>query len=194
VPRITAPTVAEHRARRLHDLLQAARELVSEQGPDALTLGALAQQVGLSRSSLYEYFRSRDDVVAAIVEDEIPSWAEEIAAEMARSPDVAGKVSTYVRVQLRMLTDGRHTAAMALSAHALGEHGRERIRHEHSRLLEPLVSALTEAEIPDAELRAHFIQGVVHAAAPLIDPADTPRNERVTGAAADQAVSGLPAR
>lgn len=188
VPKISAPTVAEHRERQLRTLLHAGRDLVTEQGPAALTLGALAQRVGLSRSSVYEYFRSRDDLAAAIIEDALPRWAGEIEDELARHDDLQDKLNAYVRHQLRMLTDGQHAAAVALSSHALGEETRDRIREEHERLLDPLVRTLREAEVPDAETRAQLIQGIVNAAAQL--EGGEP-DESVARIAADQAIRGV---
>lgn len=191
VPRISAPTVAEHRANQLRTLLHAGRDLVSEQGPAALTLGALAQRVGLSRSSVYEYFRSRDDLAAAIIEDALPRWAEEIDEELARHGDTTEKVAAYVKHQLRMLTDGQHAAAVALSSHSLGEETRDRIRREHDRLLAPLVRILTDAEVQDADVRARLIQGIVNAAASQLDPSDREHDVPIAEIAAAQAIHGL---
>ena len=56
--------MAEHRANRLRALLDAGREIVATEGAEALTLASLARRVGLSRPSLYEYFRSREELVA----------------------------------------------------------------------------------------------------------------------------------
>ena len=190
MPKINAPTVAEHRAQRLRTLLEAARVLVAEQGPEALTLSALAAQVGLSRPSLYEYFRSRDDLVAAMVEDELPRWIAELEAEVLRHGAPADRVATFVRTQLRMLTDGRHTALVVLAGHALGPAAQERVMAEHNRLFAPLVDALTALDIDQPELRARLIQGIVTAASALLG-ADELANRRVIDAATHQAVHGL---
>ena len=190
MPKISAPTVAEHRAQRLRALLEAARVLVAEQGPDALTLSALASQVGLSRPSLYEYFRSRDDLVAAMVEDELPRWIAELDAEVRRHCSPADRIAAFVRAQLRMLTDGRHTALVVLAGHALGPAAQERIMAEHSRLFAPLVSALTDLAVDHPDLRAHLIQGIVTAASPLLG-ADDLANRRVIDAAVTQVLHGI---
>ncbi|QUQ66013.1 TetR/AcrR family transcriptional regulator [Kutzneria sp. CA-103260] len=191
MPKISAPTVAEHRAQRLRTLLEAARVLVAEQGPDALTLSALATQVGLSRPSLYEYFRSRDDLVAAMVEDELPRWIAELDAEVQRHSAAADRIAAFVRAQLRMLTDGRHTALVVLAGHALGPAAQERVMAEHSRLFAPLVTALTDLGVDQPELRAHLIQGIVNAASPLLG-ADELANRRVIDAATTQVLHGIP--
>lgn len=202
MPKISEATVAEHRARQLRTLLDAARALVAEEGIEALSLAALARRVGLSRPSLYEYFRSKDDLVAAVVEEELPRWASLVDEALAGPPDLAGKVEAYIRVQLGVMTDGRHAAAVALVEHALAEpaqpgtagrsQGSEarRIREGHAQLLRPLVTALDEAGVSGPELRAHLIQGIVDAAAKLF--AERPGNaEEVISTAVVQALHGL---
>lgn len=191
MPKISAPTVAEHRARRLRALLEAARGLVAEQGPDALTLTALAARAGLSRPGVYEYFRSRDDLVAAMVKDELPRWIEELERQARRYADPADRIGAFVRTQLHMISDGRHAAAVVLAGHALDHAAQEQVMAEHARLLAPLVEALTDLGVDQPELRARLVQGVVSAASSSLG-ADELRNQRVIDAAADQVLHGLP--
>lgn len=47
-------------------LLQAARELVAERGMDGLTVVAVAQRAGLNRSTAYQHFRTRDELIDAV--------------------------------------------------------------------------------------------------------------------------------
>src|SRR5690606_19635538 len=56
MPRITAPTVAEHRKAQQRALLDAAREILAETGRPP-TFTALAERAGMARPSVYEYFR-----------------------------------------------------------------------------------------------------------------------------------------
>jgi TetR/AcrR family transcriptional regulator len=49
------------------EILRAAAALFGELGVAATTMSRLAAEVGLGQSSLYYYFRSRDEVVAALV-------------------------------------------------------------------------------------------------------------------------------
>ncbi|SNR87366.1 TetR/AcrR family transcriptional regulator [Actinomadura mexicana] len=190
MPKISEATVAEHRARQLRTLLDAARDLVAQEGIDALSLAALARRVGLSRPSLYEYFRSKDDLVAAVVEEELPRWAAVVEDALSGPADLDGKVEAYIRAQLEVMTDGRHAAAVALVEHALAQPALDRIRTGHAQLLRPLAAALAEAGVPEPALRARLIQGLVDAAAGLAqrDPSGA---ETVVAAALAQAVRGL---
>ncbi len=62
-------------------LLAAARELMAERGPEAVTVVAVAQRAGLNRSTAYQHFRKREELVAAVGE----SFSEELG-EMFREP------------------------------------------------------------------------------------------------------------
>ena len=59
------PLRSDARASRA-TLLGAARELVAEEGLEALTVVAVAQRAGLNRSTAYQHFRSREDLVQAV--------------------------------------------------------------------------------------------------------------------------------
>jgi AcrR family transcriptional regulator len=49
-------------------LLKAARALVSERGAEALTVAAVARRAGLNRSTAYQHFKDREQIVAAVSE------------------------------------------------------------------------------------------------------------------------------
>lgn len=165
VPRISAPTIAEHRSRQLAALLDAARDLVAEQGPAALTLTTLARRAGLSRPGVYEYFRSREELVAAIVEDELPRAAERIRQALdAAGPGLAKQIHAYVHTQAEMMGNPRHAAVIALAVQALPAIDVQRILDGHGVLVTPLADVLAGAGIPDPRLRAELIQAVVDAA------------------------------
>ena len=191
MPRISADTVAQHRANRLRALLDAGRELVTEGGPEALTLAALARRVGLSRPSLYEYFRSREELVAAIVIDELPEWGRHLDRAVAAAEGTPAKIEAYLRTELEIIVDGSHGAVVALSAHALPDSSRDQIKAEHERLLAPLVAVLRAADVPRPELRAMLVHGMVEAAARTLTPGRSDHNEVVISALLDQVLNGL---
>lgn len=48
-------------------LLQVTREIIDQQGIDAINMRDLGQKINLSRSALYRHFKNKDDLLAAIV-------------------------------------------------------------------------------------------------------------------------------
>lgn len=191
MPRISADTVAEHRANRLRALLDAGRDIVATEGAEALTLASLARRVGLSRPSLYEYFRSREELVAAIVSDALPEWADKLEDAVNSASSVPEKIEAYLRTELAIITDGSHGAVVALSAHALPDSSREQIRAEHERLLAPLVGVFKTAGVQRAQLRAMLVHAMVEATSRMITPGRNEHNEAVIQTLLDQVVHGL---
>ncbi|MEX0668083.1 MAG: helix-turn-helix domain-containing protein, partial [Acidimicrobiia bacterium] len=72
MPRIRAGSIEEHKVLTRRQILAAARMLLAETGNGDLNLGDLAAVAGIGRTTLYEYFRDRDDLVASLVEDALP--------------------------------------------------------------------------------------------------------------------------
>jgi AcrR family transcriptional regulator len=148
-----------------HDaLLDAARELLSEGGREALTFPALARRTGLARSSVYEYFRSRAAVVEELCAVDMPRWAAEIESAMAGAEGPEARIEAYVRRQLSLVGDRRHRAVVAISAGELDEGSRERIRAAHGGLVTMVVEALVDLGHAEPRLAAVLLQGVVDAA------------------------------
>src|SRR5690625_7953544 len=94
MPRIIAPTVAEHRAARERALLDAAHAILLETG-EAPGLAPVAERVGLARTSVYQYFRSRRELLQAMVRDVYPRWGGRVAAAMGAAPTTAGQAVAY---------------------------------------------------------------------------------------------------
>jgi AcrR family transcriptional regulator len=167
VPRISEPTVAAHRARRLGEILTAARELVREQGPEAVSIAEVARRVGLSRPALYEYFSSREELLTAILDQKMPRWQAELSGAVAAAETLPEKVEAHVRTQLRLAAGEGHAAA-AIAVHAVTEPALDRIRAAHHRVVDPLTAALGKAGLDAPEIHAHLIQGIVNAAVALL--------------------------
>jgi len=168
VPKIAAPTVAEHRAAQLRALLDAARELIREDG-SGLTLAAVAARAGLARSSVYQYFRSREELLDAVVADVVPRWWARITAAVATAASPEDAIVAYARENLLLVAEGEHAVVAALRAEA----GREALAQQsaamHATILVPLVEALEQLDVPDAARSAELVNAVVLAAARQVE-------------------------
>jgi AcrR family transcriptional regulator len=49
-------------------ILEAARKIIASEGPEALSMRAIAQHIDYSPAGLYEYFDSKEEIVAAVCE------------------------------------------------------------------------------------------------------------------------------
>ncbi|MGW4482579.1 TetR/AcrR family transcriptional regulator [Amycolatopsis sp. NPDC004368] len=71
------------RAATEQDIRRTARKLLVEQGPDAVTLRAIARELGITAPALYRYYESRDDLVENLRLDVCADLAAELAEDVA---------------------------------------------------------------------------------------------------------------
>lgn len=137
MPKISAATVAEHRATQLRALLDAAHALLTESPERPPSLGEVAARAGLARSSVYHYFRSREDLLRAVVEDMFPRWNAKVIAAMDEAGDPAGRVLAYVDANLRLVAEGEHALVGALATVTPQAFTDERMQTLHRELVLP---------------------------------------------------------
>jgi AcrR family transcriptional regulator len=77
------------RAETTEEIKQTARRILVEQGPEAVTLRAIARDMGVTAPALYRYFDSHEELVRRVVGDIFGELADEIHAAI----DAAGAAS-----------------------------------------------------------------------------------------------------
>jgi AcrR family transcriptional regulator len=169
MPKIQAPSIAEHRELRRHQLISAAMELALEGGAEAVTVSAVAQKAGLSRSSIYEYFSSSADLIADLVVEELDYYTARLAEAIKDATDPFEKIELWIAEGLRYVEDGRHMLVKSLNTVSTPEFRKEEIAMGHRRLISPLRQALSETGIKEIVSAAAFLQSVTDSASTRID-------------------------
>lgn len=77
MPRIRASTIAEHKAQTRTAILDAAEQAFASRDFGAASLGVIADIAGLPRSTVYDYFASREALVAALGAERVPPLVAE---------------------------------------------------------------------------------------------------------------------
>lgn len=68
------------RAATLEEIKATAWKQIAEQGVPALSLRAIAREMGMTAPGLYRYFESRDDLVTTLIAEAFDSFAESLEA------------------------------------------------------------------------------------------------------------------
>jgi len=76
------------------DMTGAALRLVADRGPQAVTIAALAREVGAPTGSIYHRYRSRDQLLAELWMDVVEGFQDGFVASLAQASDVSGAVAT----------------------------------------------------------------------------------------------------
>ena len=74
------PTPRERRQQRTqHAIIEAARQIIRETGIDGLSMRAIADRIDYSPAGLYEYFGSKEEIVAAVCAQNFARFAQRLA-------------------------------------------------------------------------------------------------------------------
>ncbi len=169
MPRISAATVAEHRAAQHAALLEAAGRLVRAGGGEPLTLARVAREAGMSRTSVYDYVPSVDELVAELALVELPAWTARLGRAVARARTPRTRLAAYVRETVALMRSGDHRVAAALEGLDVGEATRLRLAELHADLLAPLRRAVGDRPGEDAAVVAALVYGALGGAMALVD-------------------------
>ncbi|NKZ02796.1 TetR/AcrR family transcriptional regulator [Actinomadura latina] len=178
MPKIQAPTVAQHRAERRAALLDAARTLLSEQPEQAPSLADVARRAGLARSSVYAYFTSRDDLLDALIVDTFPRWSAYVEAQMEKARTPGDRVLAYIQANLRLVARGDHALARALAGTGRADTLANSSRLLHDELQTPLRAALAEHGAADPDRTAELVQSLVYTLTRMIEDGLAERTAR----------------
>ncbi|MBX6386963.1 MAG: TetR/AcrR family transcriptional regulator [Microbispora sp.] len=119
-------------------------KLFTEQGYEATSLREIAEVLGVTKAALYYHFRTKEDIVASLIEDRIKTL-DELIAWASQHPRTAESRRELVRRYSAQMTRGRHLEVMqfmdrnktALQGHAKVELMRERMGELMRALCEP---------------------------------------------------------
>lgn len=89
---ITSPTRRERlRSATVSEIKAGARRLLVSGGPQAISLRAIARDMGMTAPAIYRYFPSLDALVVALAEDLMDELADVVAAAGAAAGDDTGR-------------------------------------------------------------------------------------------------------
>jgi AcrR family transcriptional regulator len=113
---MNASQTARQRARAelTREIKQEARRQLGAEGPQQLSLRAVARQLGMVSSALYRYFPSRDDLLTALIIDAYDALGEsaESAFDRAASADARGRWRAVCQAVRSWAIDHPHEYAL----------------------------------------------------------------------------------
>jgi AcrR family transcriptional regulator len=112
------------RAATIEDIKAAATKQIADEGPAALSLRAIARELGMTPPALYRYYGSRDDLVTALVIDAFNSFANELVTARDERPadDHAGRFAAVCRAYFRWAREHPQPYALIFGAPPPGYH------------------------------------------------------------------------
>jgi AcrR family transcriptional regulator len=182
-------------------IVQAARELVVEQGYDAVSTADVLARAGVSRGGLYHHFDGKQELMAAVLEAVEQDVIAQLLAAVSGQPDPASALRAGAQWFLDECLRSKELQR------AGGLEGRSALGWETWRntvtpygltlLAQTLAAAIDAGQIQPADppTLAHLILAAVHEASALVISATDPAAERArAGQALANLIDGLSTR
>lgn len=200
MPRIRAANIEEHKELTRRQLLEAAEDLFGEHGYEQVALGDVAAAVGVGRTTIYEYFHDKEDLLATLVEETLPPTLESMVASIPAGLSFRQRLA---ELAVRMVEFVAADPTLGLILHRevakLSEEAQSRVAVAHRGLSSEFV-AIYRGGLEAGELKAlpfdlvgRFLQDLIMSAArALIDSPDpAARREEVTEAMVSVLLDGV---
>lgn len=163
MPKISAPTVKEHRQAILAKLVDAAEAILRQEGLESLTAGAVTVQAGIARNSIYRYVDSVDDLRGLVLARYLPRWTRAVDERVSPLEEPRERVLEWVRANLQQASVNGHGWLMEVARSTRLDHGLQMdLRHAHDTR-DFLAEGLADLGLVDMPIRAEMIRAVVDA-------------------------------
>lgn len=184
MPRIKAATIEEHKELVRSQALRAAEELFSEGGYHRTTLGDIAARIGVGRTTLYEYFRDKEDLLVILVEESLPQVIGELVEGIPRRISQRERLAELaVRMMEFVATDSNLGTLLMREVPKLSPEAQSRVMRAHRPLIDEVMDIYRTGlrtgefrEIPP-DLAERFIHDLIMASAKALLTAREPKQE-----------------
>src|SRR4030042_6952453 len=92
---------------RTREILAAARQLLEQRGPEAMTMEKIAAAAGVAKGTLYLYFLSKDDLILALINQVGENILRDLEASLQAPGTPPEKLVRVVSVLLEYLNRER---------------------------------------------------------------------------------------
>jgi len=171
MPRIRAATIDEHKELTRRQILASAGDLFRADGYADTTLRDISAAVGIGRTTLYEYFTDKEDVLVNLVEAEVPAVVATMLADLPEHLGTRERLAELIQRGLAFVSTDHALGSMVMrELPTLSQSAAARIRAVHAPL-EREIGRLCRTGIASGEFRtfepddaARLVYGVMMAA------------------------------
>ena len=159
MPRIRAESIEEHKTLTRRDILEAAAGLFRAQGYNETSLGDIASHVGIGRTTLYEYFADKEDILVALVQQELPGLMAALVADLPEDRPCRDRLRLLIERGLEFVSDDSQLGSMLMrELPNISKDAQREVRQAHFGLADAVVRVCREG-IDTGEFRDHGSRG-----------------------------------
>ena len=157
------------RDERFEAILEAAQAVIAIEGVESVSMAQLAKATGLSRPAIYQYFSSKEDVLAELVINEMADLSNAIDSQMLNISDPLERIRVWIHYSLAHLASADHRIIRQISVESLPEEKRGMLKAMHGHFMTALLSPVSQLGITNVTATCHLVYAAVAASAKRID-------------------------
>jgi AcrR family transcriptional regulator len=139
---------------RRREIAQAAVNLFVQSGFNETSMRQIAQAIGMGKSTLYDYFPSKDEIIIYVIEKNIADITRRAQAIIVQETNTAERLRKVMHTHLEFLLENKALFfRVSLEAQRLKVDSQERIQM-HRYAYQDFLRSLIEAGIADGSFRA----------------------------------------
>ena len=197
MPKIRAASIDEHKELTRQSLLEAAWRVIDDAGTAEVPLAEIALGAGVGRTTFYDYFDDRDDVIASLVEEKLPGVIYDLIAAVPPGLETSEHLAKLASRTVEFVaTDRVFGVILHREVGRMGIDAQQRIMRSHAQLATELASIYARGvregvfvEMP-GYMAGRLIQDTIMSAARVLIE-DHSRLREVTGVVEEFLIGGL---
>ncbi len=153
-------------------------------GTAEIPLGEIALDAGVGRTTFYDYFDDRDDLIASLVEEKLPDVIADLIASVPSDLATAERMARLAAATVEFVaTDRVFGLILHREVGRMGIEAQQRIRHSHAELATELASVYMAGVVEGVfrpippYLAGRLIQDMIMSAAKALIEDDSRREE-----------------
>jgi AcrR family transcriptional regulator len=147
------PLTEEEQQRRRKQIFDASVHLFLEKGFNETSMREIAKAAGMGKSTLYDYYQTKDDILVSYFEHEIDKITTQAEQIIQGNSTYSEKLRKIMQAHLNFLMDSKQTfLKLTLEAQRLSQESQEHIQ-THRHAYQDMLRSLIEEGIRQGEFR-----------------------------------------
>jgi AcrR family transcriptional regulator len=139
------PLTEEEQARRRKEIFHASVHLFLNKGFNETSMREIAEAAGIGKSTLYDYFPSKDDILLSFVEDELQTLTEEVKKIGGQNVGALEKLREMMFAYMKYLaTNEDFYMKLSTEVQRLAQNSLERIQRKRHALQDMVRGTIEE--------------------------------------------------
>lgn len=160
-----SPSIADSRREAI---LQSSLHLLDAEGIEAVQMARIAQETGLSRPAIYQYFSSRENILGELLINDMADLSNEVDRIVGGVEDPMEQVRMWIHYSLAHMASKEHRVVREISVKNLREDQRGELMAMHGLFLTSLISPLKDLGVADPSSVVSMIYASLSSAADRI--------------------------